>query len=114
MFSGEASGSELGVGVDSSSVGMSAEEGIGPAGGTGLQVLVVRKSILLETQSIQGLWRASQFNPKTTGHCESSGVTIKVVGVTVPHGNLAGNSIARLIIAGDEPSRSLRRSGVIS
>ena len=74
---------------------------------------MVRKAILLFTQSINGLWRESQLCPRTIEHDESSLVKNRVIGVIAPDGKRSGNSTASVMTLLEVPSNKRRVTGGI-
>ena len=69
--------------------------------------------ILLETKSINGLWRVSQLCPRTREQDPSSGVTYNVVGVMSSVWKCRERSIAWVIVEFVVPLKSRSWMGVL-
>ena len=76
----------------------------------GLADFGVRNVILLNTQSINGLYRVSQLCPKTALQLASNGVTMNVTECCSPEGKRIKRSTECRISELEEPSKS--RNGI--
>ena len=83
----------------------------GELGGTEIGHSGEWNEILLETQSINRLWRVSQLCPRTREQDPSSGVTYNVVGVMSPVRKHRERSIAWVIVEFVVPSKSRSWTG---